>query len=165
MGKMTASLSASLAASNPATSSHFTLGLSERMAPASAPRSFLDSGSRSSSSESVLRSSQSSYVRERERERDAVEKEDNNILSLSRPRRHFPISAHGARLLFGPSTTTFILLLLEMFLQLLRSRHIFSSLGTNHLFGSRVLLPYYKTQTSLHLFSQPQEPLHFCERT
>lgn len=48
MGNMTASFRDSLAASRPATSSHLTLGLSERMAPCNAPRSFLESASSSS---------------------------------------------------------------------------------------------------------------------
>ena len=50
MGNMTASLSASFACSRPATSSHRMFGFSDRMAPASAPRSFLESTSPSSSS-------------------------------------------------------------------------------------------------------------------
>lgn len=53
IGKMTASFKASLAPSSPATSSHLMLGLSVRIAPVKAPRNFLDSGSSSSSSESL----------------------------------------------------------------------------------------------------------------
>jgi hypothetical protein len=53
MGNMTASFSDSFACSNPATSSHFIFGLSVRIAPASAPRSFLASGSISSLSSSL----------------------------------------------------------------------------------------------------------------
>jgi hypothetical protein len=53
MGNMTASFSDSFACSNPATSSHFMFGLSVRIAPASAPRSFFVSGSISSLSSSL----------------------------------------------------------------------------------------------------------------
>ncbi len=53
IGRMTASFSASLAWSRPATSSHLMLGLSDSMAPARAPRSFFASGSCSSSSSSL----------------------------------------------------------------------------------------------------------------
>lgn len=63
IGNMTASLSASFAWSRPATSSHRILGFSERMAPASAPRSFLESASCSSSSPSPLLSSQYDHKR------------------------------------------------------------------------------------------------------
>jgi hypothetical protein len=48
MGKMTASLSASFACANPATSSQATLGDSDKIAPCSPDRSFLISGSSSS---------------------------------------------------------------------------------------------------------------------
>lgn len=50
MGRMTASFNDSLAASNPATSDHFTLGFSVRIAEVRAPLSFLVSASSSSSS-------------------------------------------------------------------------------------------------------------------
>lgn len=54
IGRMTASLSEAFAPSRPATSSHLTLGFSVRMAPARPARSFLVSGSWSSSSPSFL---------------------------------------------------------------------------------------------------------------
>src|SRR5690242_2056225 len=54
MGRMTASLSASLAPSRPATSSHRMLGFSVRMAPERAPRSFFESASCSPSSSSLV---------------------------------------------------------------------------------------------------------------
>eukprot|EP01139_Manchomonas_bermudensis_P020888 Amastigsp_a680174_25.p4 type:complete len:123 gc:universal Amastigsp_a680174_25:523-155(-) len=53
MGKMTASLRASLAPSSPATSSHLTLGFSERITDESAVFSRAFSGSSSSSSSSA----------------------------------------------------------------------------------------------------------------
>ena len=49
IGNMTASLSVSFAPSKPATSSHFTFGVSLNMAPDSAPRNFAVSASTSSS--------------------------------------------------------------------------------------------------------------------
>ena len=49
MGRMTASFNEALAVSRPATSSHLTLGFSERIAPRSESLSFFASGSPSSS--------------------------------------------------------------------------------------------------------------------
>lgn len=96
MGRMTASLRASLAWSRPATSSHLIFGFSERIAPASAPRSFFDSGSWSSSSSPPLRE-ESQWA-------------DGEYTRGTRRRRatYFPLPAPFETLPFAPTALGFL---------------------------------------------------------
>lgn len=126
IGRMTASFNDSFAASSPATSSHFTFGLSATMALARPARSFLTSGSASSSSP-FLRSCKVSCGDTRDDCGDAL-----HTLS-ARPTISHAIRTHSP--LRG-----LVLRLTYVFLQCLRACNVLFDLLANELFRLVVLL-------------------------
>lgn len=135
MGRMTASLSDSLAISSPATSSQRTLGLSTMMALARPDLSFLTSGSCSSPSSSFLCGQQSSDGDEGQWQTQRA-----LIPSSSRTTICHPIRANRTASAFLSSVG-------EVFLEHLCTADVLDDFGLDELFRLVVLLVYKACQT------------------